>query len=52
MLMELLTRSNANPQLPDYSGRTFMEMVEAYLPSYQETFQNSKAYEISCKYSP
>ena len=40
--MELLTRTNASPNLPDYSGRTFLEMVELYLPSYLETFQNCK----------
>jgi hypothetical protein len=40
--MELLTRTNASPNLPDYSGRTFLEMVELYIPSYLETFQNCK----------
>jgi hypothetical protein len=38
MLIELLTRTNANPNLPDYSGRTFIEMVESHLPDYLDTF--------------
>jgi hypothetical protein len=38
MLIELLTRSNANPQLPDYSGQTFIELVETYIPSYCSHF--------------
>ena len=38
MLIELLTRTNANPHLPDYSGRTFIELVETHIPTYLETF--------------
>ena len=42
MIMELLTRTNANPYLPDYSGQTFLEMVEIHIPSYFITFQSCK----------
>jgi hypothetical protein len=38
MVIELLTRTNSNPNLPDYSGRTLIEMVEKYIPSYLENF--------------
>jgi hypothetical protein len=38
MVIELLTRTNANPNLPDYSGRTLIEMVEKYIPYYLESF--------------
>ena len=38
--MELLTKSSANPLLEDYKGRTLLDMIYAYSPSYVETFQN------------
>jgi hypothetical protein len=38
MLIELLTRTNANPNLPDYSGQTFIEMVEKNIPDYLDHF--------------
>ena len=42
MIIELLTRTNANPNLPDYSGRTLLEMVEMHIPYYLPTFTSSK----------
>ena len=38
MIIELLTQTKANPLVPDYSGRTFLDIVELYIPSYLETF--------------
>lgn len=46
MVIELLTRTNANPNLPDYSGRTLIEMVEKYIPYYLESFTSSIYYNI------
>jgi ankyrin repeat protein len=46
MVIELLTRTNANPNLPDYSGRTLIEMVEKYIPYYLENFTSSIYYNI------
>ena len=39
ILIELLTKSNADPMIEDESGRTLLEMVYQYIPSYVETFQ-------------
>jgi ankyrin repeat protein len=36
IIIELLTKTNANPQLPDYSGRTLTDMVEIFIPDYLE----------------
>lgn len=38
IIIELLTRSTASPHLPDYSGRTLIEMVEMFIPDYVESF--------------
>lgn len=38
IVIELLTRSTANPHLPDYSGRTLIDMVEMFIPDYLESF--------------
>jgi hypothetical protein len=46
MVIELLTRTNSNPNLPDYSGRTLIEMVEKYIPYYLENFTSSKYYNL------
>lgn len=40
ILIELLTKSNADPMIEDESGRTLLDMVYQYIPSYVETFQN------------
>ncbi len=50
MVIELLTRTNANPNLPDYSGRTLIEMVEKYIPYYLESFTSSIYYIIVMNY--
>jgi hypothetical protein len=50
MVIELLTRTNANPNLPDYSGRTLIEMVEKYIPYYLESFTSSIYYNIVMNY--
>eukprot|EP00347_Sterkiella_histriomuscorum_P001332 403372439 len=36
IIIELLTKTNASPQLPDYSGRTLIDMVEMFIPDYIE----------------
>jgi len=40
ILIELLTKSNSDPMIEDQSGRTLLDMVYQYIPSYVETFQN------------
>lgn len=40
MLIELLTKSAADPLLEDYSGRTLLDMIYKYNPSYVESFQS------------
>lgn len=40
LLMELLTKTAANPMLEDSQGRTLLDMVYQYIPSYLEPFQN------------
>ena len=40
MLIELLTKSAADPLLEDHKGRTLLDMIYAYNPSYVEAFQN------------
>ena len=39
IIIELLTRSQANPYLPDFGGRTLQDMVEIFIPSYLESFK-------------
>lgn len=39
ILIELLTKSNADPMIEDEQGRTLLDMVYQYIPSYVETFQ-------------
>ena len=39
MLIELLTKSNVNPMLEDAQGRTLLDMVYQYNPTYVESFQ-------------
>lgn len=39
MIIELLTKTQANPYLPDFGGRTLQDMVEIFIPSYIESFQ-------------
>jgi len=46
MLIELLTRTNANPNLPDYSGQTFIEIVEKNIPDYLDHFTSCNFYII------
>jgi hypothetical protein len=38
ILIELLTKSNADPMIEDEQGRTLLDMVYQYIPSYVETF--------------
>jgi len=38
ILIELLTKSNADPMIEDESGRTLLDMVYHFIPSYVETF--------------
>lgn len=42
IIIELLTKTNANPSLPDYSGRTLNEMIEIFIPDYLESFNSCK----------
>ena len=39
MLIELLTKSQADPLLEDHQGRTLLDLVYAYNPTYVESFQ-------------
>ena len=39
MLIELLTKSNVNPLIEDHQGRTLLDMVYQYNPTYVESFQ-------------
>jgi ankyrin repeat protein len=39
MLIELLTKSQANSLLEDGQGRTLLDLIYAYNPSYVESFQ-------------
>jgi ankyrin repeat protein len=39
MLIELLTKTQASPMVEDSSGRTLLDMVYQYIPSYLESFQ-------------
>ena len=38
MLIELLTKANANPMIEDASGRKLLDMVYQYIPSYLDSF--------------
>jgi len=38
IIIELLTKSSANPYLPDFGGRTLQDMIEIFIPSYLESF--------------
>lgn len=40
IIIELLTRSTASPHLPDYSGRTLIDMVEMFIPDYLDSFNS------------
>ena len=40
LLMELLTKTAANPMLEDHQGRTLLDLVYQYIPSYMEPLQN------------
>lgn len=39
MLIELLTKTSANPMAEDSTGRSLLDMVHQYIPSYVESFQ-------------
>ena len=39
MLIELLTKANASPLVEDSLGRTLLDMVFQYIPSYLDSFQ-------------
>ena len=39
MLIELLTKTNADPLMEDGQGRTLLDLIYAYNPSYVESFQ-------------
>jgi len=47
MVIELLTRTNSNPNLPDYSGNTLLDMVEKYIPSYLNSFTSCNNYYLT-----
>lgn len=38
IVMELLQKTQANPHLPDFTGRALAEMVEQFLPDYAQHF--------------
>lgn len=40
IIIELLTKTQANPYLPDFGGRTLQDMVEIFIPSYIESFKS------------
>ena len=39
VIIELLTKTQANPYLPDFGGRTLQDMIEIFIPSYLESFK-------------
>jgi len=39
MIIELLTKTNADPMLEDGEGQSLLDMVYKYIPSYVESFQ-------------
>jgi hypothetical protein len=43
IIIELMTRTNSNPHLPDYSGRTLIDMVEIFIPDYLYPFNQCKS---------
>ena len=47
IIIELLTTTNANPHLPDYSGRTLADMVESYIPDYLDSVLARKAFPLT-----
>ena len=40
IIIELLTKTQANPYLPDFGGRTLQDMIEIFIPSYLESFKS------------
>ena len=38
MLIELLTKTNADPMIEDKQGRKLLDMVYQYIPSYLDSF--------------
>ncbi len=44
IIIELLTKTNASPHIPDYSGRTLTDMIEMFIPDYLEPINNCKLY--------
>lgn len=38
IIYELLTKTTANYEMPDYSGRTLTDMIEQFIPFYLEQF--------------
>lgn len=39
IVIELLTKTQANPYLPDFGGRTLQDMIEIFIPSYMDSFK-------------
>lgn len=39
IIIELLTKTQANPYLPDFGGRTLQDMIEIFIPSYLDSFK-------------
>jgi len=39
IIIEMLTKTQANPYLPDFGGRILQDMVEIFIPSYIESFK-------------
>ena len=40
MIIELLTKTQADPLIEDSQGRTLLDLIYAYNPSYVESFQS------------
>jgi ankyrin repeat protein len=38
MIIELLTKTNADPMVDDAEGQSLLDMVYKYIPSYVESF--------------
>ena len=38
MIMDLLTKANADPLIDDFDGRALLDMVYAHLPAYVDVF--------------
>jgi ankyrin repeat protein len=46
IIIELLTKTSANPNLPDYSGRTLIDMIEMFIPDYLESITTRNFHDL------